>query len=161
MVEKGKNNGFFRQVKSQQTRKITGKHDSTIILIYIWCDCDNDDEYAERIENAAKQIRGFPGKPKRISVAALGKYSGIPKLYRILASGRLPKTQAAVENYAETLEQWQHRKIRWAIRQMCERSEVITVYKIRHRATIEDPERKLDEFIAECITDSEWEQHNE
>jgi hypothetical protein len=115
----------------------------------------NDDEYAERIKNAANQIRGSPGKPKLISVPTLAKYSDIPKLYRILASGRLPKTQAAVEAFAETLEQWQHRKIRWAVQQMRENGEVITVYKVRHRATIEDPERKLDEFIADCIMNSE------
>jgi transposase-like protein len=111
----------------------------------------NDDEYAERIENAAKQIRSSPGKPKRISVMALGKYSGIPKLYRILASGRLPKTHAAVKACSETPEQWQHKKIKWAVQQMRDSGEVITVYKVRRRATIEDPKRKLDEFITGCI----------
>ena len=114
-----------------------------------------DDEYAERIENAVKLIRDSPGKPKRISISALGKQANIPKLYRILASGRLPKTEAIIEAHAETLEQWQHRKICWAIRQMRENGVVITVYKVRSRATIQDSERRLDEFIAECIINSE------
>ena len=116
---------------------------------------DSDVEFAERIESAAKCIRDFPGKPKRISVMSLGKSSGIPKLYRVLASRRLPKTQAAVSTHSETLEQWQHRKIRWAIKQMRERGEIITVYKVRHLATFEDPKRKLDAFITECIMNNE------
>jgi len=63
-------------------------------------------------------------------------------------------TRAAVESYAETLEQWQHRKIQWAIRQMRENGEVITAYRVRRRSTIEDPKRKLDKYIAESIMNS-------
>ena len=118
-----------------------------------WADKDN--EYAERIENAVKLIRDPPEKPRRISVLALGKQANIPKLYNKLASKRLLKTMAIIEAHAETLEQWQHRKIRWAIQQMRENGEVITVYKVRSRATIQDSERKLDEFIAKCIMNSE------
>ena len=115
---------------------------------------NKDDEYSERIENTMKLIRDSPGKPRRISVLALGKQASIPKLYKKIASGWLPKTKAIVEAHAETLEQWQHRKIQWAIQQMCENGEIITVYKVRSRATIEDPKRKLDEFIIECIINS-------
>ena len=89
-----------------------------------------------------------------IQCQSIGRYSNMPKLHRILASGRLPKTQAIVETYAETVEQWQHRKILWAIQQMRENGEVITVYKVRHRATIGDPARKLEEYIAACIMDN-------
>jgi hypothetical protein len=114
---------------------------------------DDDSEYANRIENAMKQIRDSPGKPKRVSIQALGKTAGIPKIYKILASGRMPMMKAVTEACADTLEEWQYRKIRWAVGQMVERGEVITVYKVRHRATIADKERKLDEFIAGCIAE--------
>ena len=112
---------------------------------------DDDYENAEKIRKAMGQIRYYPGKPKRISILALGNAAGIPKIHRILASGRAPQTQAAIDDCAETLEQWQHRKIHWAIAQMLGRGEVITIQKVRHRATIQDKERKLDRFIAECI----------
>jgi hypothetical protein len=115
---------------------------------------ESDEEYAERIENAMKRTRDSPGKPKRLSVAALGEIAGIPKIHKIIASDRMPRTKAAVENCSETLEQWQRRKIRWAIQQMRERGEVITVYKVRHRATIEDKERKWDGFIEQTIISS-------
>jgi hypothetical protein len=114
-----------------------------------------DEKYAERIENAMKQIRGSPEKPKRLSVAALGKVAGIPKIHRFLNSGDTPKLTAALKSCSETPEQWQHRKIVWAIGQMRQRGEVVTVYKVRYRAAIQDPERKLDAFITQCIMESE------
>jgi transposase-like protein len=121
--------------------------------IPVWS--DKDDEYAERIEKAMEQIRASPGRPKRMSLAAIGKVSGIPKIGRMLMADGMPRTKALLETGIESLEQWQHRKILWAIQQMRERGEVITVYKVRHRASIEDPLRKLDEFIAQSIMNNE------
>lgn len=115
----------------------------------------HDDEYLERVANAVRQIYGFPGRPKQISIAAIGRKAGIIKPHIRLTSDFLPKTKAFVAANIETLEQWQHRKILWAVQQMRERGEVITVYKVRHRASIEDPGRKLDGFIEECIMSSE------
>ena len=110
-----------------------------------------DDEYLAIVENAVKQIRDSSGLPRRISIAAIGKKAGIIKPYIRLASDLLPKTKALVAANAETLEQWQRRKILWAIQQMRERGELLTVYKVRRDARIEDKERKLDGFISECI----------
>jgi hypothetical protein len=114
-----------------------------------------DNEYAERIEMAIKSIRDSPGRPKHISVWALMKGAGIPNLYGYLKTGKLPKTQALIDANVETLEQWQRKKIHWAVKQMCERGEKITVYKVRHTATIGDEKRKWDGFITECILNSE------
>ena len=114
---------------------------------WVESDCEN----AEKIQKAMEQMRECPGKPKRISIMALGNSAGIPKINRVFTSGKAPMTKKALEDCAETLEQWQHRKIHWAIGQMLERSEAMTVQKVRHRATIQDKERKLDGFIAECI----------
>jgi len=112
---------------------------------------DRDDDYWERTENAVKQIRDSPGLPRRISILSVGRKAGIVKPYIRLASDFLPKTKAFIAAHVETLEQWQKRKILWVIQQMREQGEVLTVYKVRHAANIEDKERKLDEFIFECI----------
>jgi hypothetical protein len=116
---------------------------------------DNDDSYAERIENAMNRIRDDPGKPKWISIAAIGKLIGDGKIHRKLASDRFPKSRALIGSRTETLEDWQRRKIIWAVQDMRNRGEIITVFKVRHHATIEDKERKWDEFIAQCIINSE------
>ena len=114
-----------------------------------------DDEYLERVENAVEQIRASPGIPRRISIPSIGKKAGIIKPHIRLASDLLPKTKTFVAASAETQEQWQKRKILWTVQQMRERGELMTVYKVRHAANIEDKERRLDMFIAECISNSE------
>jgi hypothetical protein len=119
----------------------------------LWINCD--DEYFERIECAMKQIRDSPGRPKRLSLPAIGKAASIRNLERIYYSGRLPRTTALLDANVEILEQWQRRKIRWAVQQLRERGEVLTVYKVRHFATIMDKERKQDAYIQECIDRSE------
>ena len=118
-----------------------------------WADCD--DEYLEKVESAVKQIRDSPGIPRWISITAVGKKAGIIKPNNRLVSDLLPKTKDFVAANIETLEQWQKRKILWAVQQMRGRGEILTVYKVRHAANIADTARKLDEFILECIKNSE------
>jgi hypothetical protein len=119
----------------------------------LWADCDH--EYLEKIENAVKQIRESPGIPKRLSLAAIGRAAGITKPHVRLVSDYLPKTKAFIEANTETHEQWQKRKILWVVTQMRECGELLTVYKVRHAASIEDKGRKLDQFILEAIKNSE------
>jgi hypothetical protein len=116
---------------------------------------DDDKIYAERIENAMNRIRDAPGRPKRISISAIGRMLGDEKLHRKLASGRLPISKALIDAKAESHEDWQRRRIIWAIQDMRGRGEVVTVYKVRHHATIEDKERKWDDFITQNIINSE------
>jgi hypothetical protein len=118
-----------------------------------WVGCD--DPYLERVDNAVGQIRASPGIPRRISIPSIGKKAGIIKPHIRLVSDLLPKTKAFIAANAETLEQWQKRKILWAVQQMRGRGDIVTIYKVRHAANIEDKERKLDVFIAECISNSE------
>jgi len=116
---------------------------------------NSDDEYLTRAEDAVEHLRNAPGKPKRISIAVIGRIAGIAHFQRKCNSAHLPKTRAFVLANADTLEQWQKRKILWSVREMRTNGEVITVYKVRHAATIEDKERKLDGFIMECINNIE------
>ena len=101
------------------------------------------------------QIRESPGIPKRLSLAAIGRSAGITKPHIRLVSDYLPRTKSFVEANTETHERWQKRKILWAVTQMRERGELLTVYKVRHAANIEDKERKLDKLILEAINNSE------
>ena len=112
---------------------------------------DHDDECVLRVKTAIDKMRSAPGNPKRISITAISKAAGIPKLSRILKSGKLPKTKAIVDANAETLEQWQKKRIILAVQQMRERDELLTAYKVRRAACVEDKKRALDGFIAECI----------
>ena len=118
-----------------------------------WAYCD--DEYLKKVGNALEEIRSSPSIPRRLSLTAIGRVAGISKPYIRLVSEYLPATKALVAANVETHEQWQKRKILWAVRKMRDCGELLTVYKVRHAANIEDRERKLDGFIEECILNSE------
>jgi hypothetical protein len=112
---------------------------------------DHDDECVQRVKTAVEKMRNASSRPKRISITAISKVAGIPKLSRILRTGKIPKTKVIVDANVESLEQWQKKKIILAVQQMRERGEMLTVYKVRRAACIEDKARRLDGFIAECI----------
>jgi len=116
---------------------------------------DRDDEYFGKVKSAVEEIRNYAGKPKRICIMSVGKSTGIVKPYIRFMSELLPKTKAFVAANVETTEQFHRRKIIWAVRQMRGRGEIITVYKVRNMAGIKDKKRRLDDFIAECIHNSE------
>jgi len=115
-----------------------------------------DDKYLASVKVAVNQILDSPGMPIRISFSAVGRKAGIVKPCTRLKSDFLPLTKSFIAANVETLEQWQKRKIIWTVRQMRERGELLTVYKVRYAAAIQDKERKLDLFIKGCIENSEY-----
>jgi len=117
----------------------------------MWDETDN--EYLEKIKNAVEQIRNFPGRPKFISIWSVSRKSGISNPYKWFFFEKLPKTKAFITENIETLEQWRKRKILWAVKQIHERGEVVTLSKVQYAACIAHKERKLDKFILECIRD--------
>jgi len=106
-----------------------------------------DDEYLERVENAVNHIRNSAGKPKRISISSIGKIAGIHKPHKKITSDHFPKTKSFVTANVDTLENWQKRKILWAIEQLKANGEVVTLFKIKYIAAIADNAGKLNDFI--------------
>ena len=99
-----------------------------------------------------KTIRDTTGKPKRISVQALGKVAGIPKIHRVLASDSMPKVKAVVEAYAETPEEWYKRKIIWAIQTLWDQDIKPTRKRIKRMSAVsEEPWKNLKDFISERL----------
>jgi len=74
-----------------------------------------DAEYIELLKITIEKIRDEE-KPRRIALTTIMKSSGICTLSKNLASGRLPKTQAFLDENLESAEQWHKRKILWAVK---------------------------------------------
>jgi hypothetical protein len=111
-----------------------------------------DDEYLKLITGVVDEIKISPGRPKQITILAVSKRTGIGgKLYERLSSGRLPKTQAFLNENLETLEQWRKRKILWAVQTLLEqgRLNLKNVKKIVGISALEL--KQLQEFIVERI----------
>ncbi len=100
----------------------------------------------------AEDLARVPFADSRPGVFPFVRGTGTSGDWRVHQTVRVDDPHAA---NAETHEQWQKRKILWAVRKMRDCGELLTVYKVRHAANIEDSERKLDGFITECILNSE------
>ncbi|GHV11355.1 hypothetical protein FACS1894219_02380 [Clostridia bacterium] len=113
---------------------------------------ERDAEYAERIEIAINQIRDAPGRPQRLSLKALAKASGISTLRLKLATGKYPRTESLIMANRETAEQWQKRKIIWAVREMSGKGISLTISKVLNLASVGYEQcTHLGGFVAECI----------
>ena len=115
-----------------------------------WKKRDND--YLALVKDVVEQFRKSSDKPKRITVSALAKKTGIGgKFYERLSSGRLPETKLFVDANLETSEQWRNRKIFWAVQTLLAQGR-LNLKNVKILVSIEHTElKKLKNFIVECI----------
>ena len=72
-----------------------------------------DIELAPAVEATAKRIREAPGRPTRISLAAIMREVG-HKSWLEFSLHKLPLTSKVLENYLESVEDFLIRRVRWA-----------------------------------------------
>jgi len=78
---------------------------------------ERDYEYINLLKIAVEKIRAEEIKPKLITIPSVARKAGIGKyLSKDMALGRLPKTQAFLNENLDSREQWHKRKILWAVK---------------------------------------------
>ncbi len=118
------------------------KTESTINRTYIdWEEKDN--KLSMEILQTAETLLHLSGKPVWITTRKIGNTLGC---YGILEKHiqQLPKTQKSLDCVTETREQYQFRRINWAISQFEDKGEPIVVWKVMRLAGIRE------EFWNEC-----------
>lgn len=92
-----------------------------------------DEELAERVAMAAEEIRQLPGKPVCLTISSIGKWVGqLALLQNHLA--KLPKTKSILEAVVETAEDFQVRRVGYAVEKLRERGELLRTWKIVREA---------------------------
>lgn len=96
---------------------------------------NRDDEYSSNVLKAVNELLNKEGRPIRLTVCSLGKGMGI---YHILLYGaaKLPKTIAKINSFVETDEEYQIRRIRWAVKQLYKDGKNVTFSKVRKKSSI-------------------------
>jgi len=112
---------------------------------------NRDDEYVGLLKDAAEKMRAESGKSKRITLACIARTAGIGKLYRELSSGRLPKTQAFLDDNLESAEQWHRRKILWAVKTLRENGHLNLKWLKKLVALSGDSFKRVQDFAAEAM----------
>jgi len=110
-----------------------------------------DDEILRKVQNSVEHIRNIPGRPVWINLRSVEKYSGV-QLYRNLAAGKLPKTQACLDEALETDDEWRKRKIQWAMHELHEADKPLHLPQIQIKACFDHAYFvPLESFAHECI----------
>lgn len=96
-----------------------------------------DHQFAEAVRLQSKVLYAQE-KPVRVSKSSLGRTIGIlSTLEKHLA--KLPLTAAALETCVETTEQFQCRRIHWAIRQILAQQDSVPIWQLARKAGLKSP----------------------
>jgi hypothetical protein len=110
---------------------------------------ERDEEILKQVKKAVSEIIESKEKPKRITVSYVGKSIGrLALLEKHL--DKMPKTKEYLNIVTETVQDFQIRRIKWAIKELKE--EDLKVWKIMRKAGIrEEYKNKLEDEIIRMI----------
>ena len=110
-----------------------------------------DSEYVELLKISVEKMRSEEIKPRRIALATIAKNAGIYELPKNLVLGKLPKTQAFLDENLESAEQWHKRKILWVVKVLREQGR-LNLKRLRVLLCISPKEfNPLREFVSEVM----------
>jgi hypothetical protein len=97
---------------------------------------ERDAQWAVAVGEAAAQVRAAPGKPRRMTLSAIGKAIGqLGVLQKHL--DKLPLTSAALQEVVETREVWAVRRIEQVATQAAQDGETLPRWQLIKRAGVE------------------------
>ena len=85
-----------------------------------------DQELLPKVKAVVDEIMAKEGKPERVSPTKIQRLMGLPQKQ----FNKLPKCKAYIESKAETQEEFWHRKVEWAIKEIERSGGVVTLSKI-------------------------------
>ncbi|MDJ0572735.1 MAG: TnsD family Tn7-like transposition protein [Pleurocapsa sp. MO_192.B19] len=109
-----------------------------------------DKEIFIKVQSAVEQLLK-KDKPVRITVSRIGASLGLKALLE-KHLGKLPQTKAYLESVTETVEDFQIRRIEWAVKELDCQGEEIKEWKILRLASLrEDVSDKVRRFLEEIL----------
>jgi len=111
-----------------------------------------DTEILERVQEAVNILRNTKDRPIWITLHRIAVQIGFIQMKAKKSLSQMPKTAAFISENLETPEDWQKRKIVWAIRILRELGQPLTVCRIMDTAVIKYPlAPALHDFILESM----------
>ncbi len=112
-----------------------------------------DDEIFYKVKEAIRTMLATNRKPQRITISYIGSMIGLrPLLEKHL--GKLPKTRAYLQEYTESIREYQIRRIHWAIQELQKKGQELHLWRIYRLAGIrEEYQKNLEQTISELIQD--------
>ncbi|MFZ3590323.1 TnsD family transposase [Bacillus sp. DJP31] len=94
-----------------------------------------DNEFSKKIPSTVSRIKNKKGRPVRITCCSIGKEL---RIYPILQYGldKLQNTKRLIEKFAESVEEFQIRRVKWATEELQRNGDNITASKIMKKASL-------------------------
>ncbi|MDU1350597.1 TnsD family transposase [uncultured Clostridium sp.] len=110
-----------------------------------------DIEILSKVIIVLEEIHVSEGKPERITISMIGSKLGIRSLLEKHID-RLPKTKKYLENNIEGIEDFQIRRINWAIKELQEEDQDLKLWKIYRKAGIRtEYQKELNDKVLDLI----------
>lgn len=142
-----RNDRVWLKGKVQCIRKIARKRTAVID----WPSLDR--ELSLRIRECVSSLRARPGKPLRISVALIGRELNSSTLFekKLLL---LPICSLELKATCETLDQFHHRRIEWAAKELRARNAIFGAATLLRFAAIRPPEGNAASYLMKLINEA-------
>lgn len=113
---------------------------------------ERDNEILTLAKEKVKEILKREGKPKRITISVIGSELGIrPLLEKHL--NKLPMTEKYLNEQTESITEFQHRRIDWAIKELNEEGNGVELWRVFRKAGIrKEYQDELEEKIKDIIS---------
>lgn len=85
-----------------------------------------DEELLPKVKKIVDEMIGKDGKPERVYVTKIQRLMGLPQKQ----FNKLPKCRKHIESKAETQEEYWKRKVEWAVKEIENEGEIVTVSKV-------------------------------
>lgn len=96
---------------------------------------ERDEEILKEVKVAIDEILKREGKPKRLTISSIGKQIGKLSLLQKHID-KMGKTKAYIEDNVESIEDYQQRRIEWAIDELKKEGDEIKEWKVMRMAGI-------------------------
>lgn len=94
---------------------------------------ERDQQVLLKVKTITNQILSSTDKPKRITVSYIGKQLGLLSLFEKKLD-RLPLTKSYLQKVIETTEEYQVRRVKWAVNELCRKGERVITWKVKRLA---------------------------
>lgn len=101
-----------------------------------------DKEYEGRVKKAASLVRVLPGKPVRVTQTKLAKCAEIAPTFEKYHF-RLPLTKRALRETSESYEEFEVRRIRWAVNTMHQAGEDLSPWRVERKTGLRACRRRV------------------
>lgn len=114
---------------------------------------NRDIQLCKEIKLEVSKILSGEGKPQRITVSFLGKRLGILSLLEKKIN-KLPQTKNYLSFIVESVEDYQKRRIYWAVKILISENKPLMVWRVKRTAGIGKCSTDINDFIETAIEDS-------